>query len=87
MLSIYYYLSIVIQEIISCESNSQVIETFRPHISNIWTMLMSHCECPEEGTRNVVAECLGKLTLLQPDPLLGNLQQQLSKLYLHMCVL
>jgi len=70
------------QEIISCESNSQLIETFRPHITEIWQMLMSHSECQEEGTRNVVAECLGKLTLLQPDPLLGYLQDQLGESYL-----
>ncbi|XP_067930479.1 cullin-associated NEDD8-dissociated protein 1-like [Watersipora subatra] len=73
-----YLLLHSLKEIISCESNSQVIETFKPHISNIWSMLMSHCECPEEGTRNVVAECLGKLTLLQPDPLLARLKDQLG---------
>ena len=33
-------------------------------------MLFHHCECPEEGTRNVVAECLGKLTLIIPEQLL-----------------
>ena len=41
-------------------------------------MLFHNCECPEEGTRNVVAECLGKLTLIDPATLLGNLQQHLS---------
>jgi len=38
---------------------------------------MEHCECQEEGTRNVVAECLGKLTLLEPSTLLPKLQKQL----------
>lgn len=42
------------------------------------TMLFHNCECPEEGTRNVVAECLGKLTLIDPATLLGNLQQHLA---------
>ena len=42
------------------------------------TMLFSHCECPEEGTRNVVSECLGKLTLMDPAALLSNLKQSLS---------
>ena len=39
---------------------------------------MKHCECPEEGTRNVVAECLGKLTLLDPVTLMPNLQAYLD---------
>lgn len=39
---------------------------------------MKHCECPEEGTRNVVAECLGKLTLLDPVRLVPNLQAYLD---------
>lgn len=42
------------------------------------SMLFSHCECPEEGTRNVVSECLGKLTLIDPPNLLSNLKQHLS---------
>ena len=41
-------------------------------------MLMKHCECPEEGTRNVVAECLGKLTLINPTELLPKLKSYLT---------
>ena len=41
-------------------------------------MLFSHCECPEEGTRNVVSECLGKLTLMDPRTLLSGLKQHLK---------
>ena len=41
-------------------------------------MLFSHCECPEEGTRNVVSECLGKLTLMDPQDLLSKLKQSLT---------
>ncbi len=39
---------------------------------------MTHCECPEEGTRNVVAECLGKLTLIDPISLLPKLKSNLN---------
>ena len=41
-------------------------------------MLFTHCECPEEGTRNVVSECLGKLTLMDPASLLASLKQHLT---------
>lgn len=41
-------------------------------------MLFAHCECPEEGTRNVVSECLGKLTLIDPSTLLNNLKSYLN---------
>jgi len=39
---------------------------------------MNHCECQEEGTRNVVAECLGKLTLVNAEELLPKLKKYLS---------
>lgn len=42
-------------------------------LESIWSLLMKHCECQEEGTRNVVSECLGKLTLHQPTELLKRL--------------
>ena len=38
------------------------------------SVLFSHCENNEEGTRNVVAECIGKLTLVDPESLLPQLQ-------------
>ena len=41
-------------------------------------LLYRHCECTEEGTRNVVAECLGKLTLIDPTALLPKLQESLK---------
>lgn len=47
----------------------------------IWNLLMRHCECQEEGTRNVVSECLGKLTLLKPADMLDRLIVSLQKDY------
>lgn len=41
-------------------------------------VLFQHFESPEEGTRNVVAECLGKLTLVDPETLLPKLRENLK---------
>ncbi|KAM8915567.1 cullin-associated NEDD8-dissociated protein 1-like isoform 1-T2 [Spinachia spinachia] len=49
-----------------------------PHVEAIWTLLFQYCESDEEGTRNLVAECLGKLTLLKAAQLLPRLRQQLT---------
>lgn len=53
-------------------------ESLKPHVENIWDLLFKHCECAEEGTRNIVAECLGKLTLVSPSELIPRLKKQLS---------
>lgn len=50
----------------------------KPYVENIWALLLKHCECAEEGTRNVVAECLGKLTLIDPETLLPRLKGVLN---------
>lgn len=42
-------------------------------------LLMKNCECSEEGTRNVVAECLGKLALISPVELLPKLKSHLAR--------
>lgn len=39
---------------------------------------MQNCECQEEGTRNLVAECLGKLTAVNAARLLPRLKEQLQ---------
>lgn len=74
-----YLLLHSLKEIISCQSASPTtIQTLQPFISSIWNMLFKHCECAEEGTRNVVAECLGKLTLIDPPNLLPRLKSSLE---------
>uniref|UniRef100_A0A1A8BKS9 Cullin-associated and neddylation-dissociated 2 (Putative) n=2 Tax=Nothobranchius kadleci TaxID=1051664 RepID=A0A1A8BKS9_NOTKA len=69
-----YLLLHSLKEVISACSASSL----SPHLESIWTLLFQHCECQEEGTRNLVAECLGKLTLANPAQLLPRLRQQLK---------
>ncbi|XP_036388110.1 cullin-associated NEDD8-dissociated protein 2 [Megalops cyprinoides] len=69
-----YLLLHSLKEVISASS----AESLKPHVEEIWALLFKHCECAEEGTRNVVAECLGKLTLVNPSQLLPRLKKQLS---------
>ncbi|XP_076124630.1 cullin-associated NEDD8-dissociated protein 2 [Alosa pseudoharengus] len=69
-----YLLLHSLKEVISTSS----AERLKPHLENVWALLFKNCECPEEGTRNVVAECLGKLTLVNPSELLPRLKKQLS---------
>ncbi|XP_023667069.1 cullin-associated NEDD8-dissociated protein 2 [Paramormyrops kingsleyae] len=69
-----YLLLHSLKEVISASS----AESLMPHVEEIWALLFKHCECAEEGTRNVVAECLGKLTLVNPSQLLPRLKKQLS---------
>jgi len=74
-----YLLLHSLKEIISCQSiNSEMIRLLQPHLDSIWNILVNHCVCPEEGTRNVVAECLGKLTMMNPEVLLPRLQTILN---------
>ncbi|XP_061474480.1 cullin-associated NEDD8-dissociated protein 1-like isoform X4 [Rhineura floridana] len=69
-----YLLLHSLKEVIS----SSPAESLKPYVEDIWALLFKHCECTEEGTRNVVAECLGKLTVVNPYQLLPRLKKQLS---------
>ncbi|KAM4722005.1 cullin-associated NEDD8-dissociated protein 1-like [Rhinophrynus dorsalis] len=53
-------------------------EELKPYQEDVWRLLLQHCEAAEEGTRNVVAECLGKLILVNPAQLLPRLCKQLG---------
>lgn len=83
-----YLLLHSLKEIISSAS----VAGLRPYVESVWSLLLTHCECTEEGTRNVVAECLGKLTLIDPETLLPRLKGYLlsgehkhssSHIYMH----
>ena len=74
-----YLLLHSLKEIISAQSMSESgVRGLGPYVPDIWAQLFRHCECNEEGTRNVVAECLGKLCLIEPEQLLSKLQAALN---------
>jgi cullin-associated NEDD8-dissociated protein 1 len=75
-----YLLLHSLKEIISAQSMSASgVRGLHNYVSDIWKQLFKHCECNEEGTRNVVAECLGKLCLIEPEQLLPQLQAALNE--------
>eukprot|EP01101_Sappina_pedata_P010265 TRINITY_DN6421_c0_g1_i1.p1 TRINITY_DN6421_c0_g1~~TRINITY_DN6421_c0_g1_i1.p1 ORF type:complete len:1230 (+),score=583.62 TRINITY_DN6421_c0_g1_i1:92-3691(+) len=57
--------------------NSKVLD-FSSQLPAVLPLLFKHCDNSEEGTRNVVAECLGKLALTYPQELLPKIRELFS---------
>ncbi|XP_010588258.2 cullin-associated NEDD8-dissociated protein 2 isoform X2 [Loxodonta africana] len=53
-------------------------DSLKPYAEDIWALLFQRCEGAEEGTRGVVAECIGKLVLVNPPFLLPRFRKQLA---------
>ncbi|KAM9185645.1 cullin-associated NEDD8-dissociated protein 2 isoform 2-T2 [Dugong dugon] len=54
------------------------LDSLKPYAEDIWALLFQCCEGAEEGTRGVVAECIGKLVLVNPSFLLPRFRKQLA---------
>ncbi|XP_040851161.1 cullin-associated NEDD8-dissociated protein 2 isoform X2 [Ochotona curzoniae] len=53
-------------------------DSLKPYAEDVWALLFQRCEGAEEGTRGVVAECIGKLVLVNPPFLLPRFRKQLA---------
>jgi len=74
-----YLLLMTMKElIVFAASDAECTENLRPYVEDIWALLFEFCESAEEGTRNIVAECVGKLTLVDTTKLLPALEERLG---------
>ncbi|CDW55258.1 cullin associated NEDD8 dissociated protein [Trichuris trichiura] len=62
----------------TCSSTSTFLDMVKPHCDQIWTVLVAHADSSEEGVRNLVAECLGKICVLDPYVFLPRLAELLN---------
>ncbi|ULT91890.1 hypothetical protein L3Y34_009525 [Caenorhabditis briggsae] len=62
----------------SLDEGSKSTAIFRSAIGDIWGMLMANAGGSEDGTRSVVAECLGRLCSFDPETLLPQLKEHMK---------
>jgi len=67
-----------LREVISRTSSVDNGKDLQPHLGSILPLLFENTESDEEGTRNVVAECLGKLAFVNPTTLVPQLKERLT---------
>ncbi|XP_039137910.1 cullin-associated NEDD8-dissociated protein 1 [Dioscorea cayenensis subsp. rotundata] len=71
-----YLLLNSLKEVIARQSTDKAgqSELQDSNVDKILALLFNHCESEEEGVRNVVAECLGKIALIEPRKLIPALK-------------
>ncbi|KAL5964650.1 Cullin-associated NEDD8-dissociated protein 1 [Taenia solium] len=74
--SVHLYLFQTLRQAIINLVEVRAAEHIYRNVEEVWTIMMSHTGHSEEGTRNVVAECLGRVTLLQPLELVPRLHAE-----------
>ncbi|GMT08797.1 hypothetical protein PFISCL1PPCAC_94 [Pristionchus fissidentatus] len=74
-----YLLLHALKEVIAYEMQLPAVDAaFVEQVDAVWEVLEKHADCAEEGTRCVVAECLGKLCHVDPVTLLPRLEAHVS---------
>nr|VZI30741.1 unnamed protein product [Spirometra erinaceieuropaei] len=74
----FYYLLQALREAVVNLLEVNAIDCIRANLDTLWSLLLANSGRPEEGSRNLVAECLGRISLISPQLLIGRLQTQLN---------
>eukprot|EP01134_Creolimax_fragrantissima_P003789 CFRG3789T1 len=74
-----YLLLNSLKEIIQYESLKPVrVADFKAYVPRLWSLLFEQCTLCEEGMRGVASDCLGKLTIIDPELCLPMLIERLK---------
>ncbi|CAH8648675.1 unnamed protein product [Schistosoma rodhaini] len=73
-----YYLIQALREVLVNLAGLDPNQSLKHHLDSMWSLLLACSGLSEEGTRNLVSECLGRLTLVDPPQLVSRLRQQLN---------
>ncbi|TNN08988.1 Cullin-associated NEDD8-dissociated protein isoform 1 [Schistosoma japonicum] len=73
-----YYLIQALREVLINLAGLDPNHSLKHHLDSMWSLLLACASLSEEGTRNLVSECLGRLTLVDPPQLVDRLRQQLN---------
>lgn len=77
--SLHYHLLGALRELISFYVQHAENITPPPGLANhLADLVLTHCDCEDEGIRNMVSECLGKLAVLEPSSLVPVLQSHVD---------
>lgn len=74
----YLLLGSLREVIVRLSASSKGIQNLSNFFDQLLTILFAHTNTEEDGTRKVVAECLGKLALLEPQKVIGGLRERVS---------
>ena len=66
------------QQIITRSTGTDGVKALMPYLGSVLELLFENTESEEEGTRNVVAKCLGKFALISPKDLIPALQKRVG---------
>ncbi|KAF2075079.1 hypothetical protein CYY_003599 [Polysphondylium violaceum] len=74
----YLLLHSLRETILKLSSTESGIKIIIPFLPQIVPLLFANCVNEEEGTRNIVAECLGKLSMIQPNDIIPKLIEKIN---------
>ncbi|VDN99390.1 unnamed protein product [Rodentolepis nana] len=73
---VHYYLFQTLKQTVVNLVKVRKTEHLFKRIDELWRIIISQAGHKEEGTRDVVAECLGRVTFLQPEELVPRLHRE-----------